>query len=128
MEQLTDDPKIPDDEILYRRVSPLQVVPDGQNWRPSSQALKVPQMSVRMASLVSPEQVLEGHQSFGLVSFKAKTVREAGCIVARLKNDPLIGHALVCPKEDVNKRITNGIAKVILKSCVWIKLPENLNN
>ncbi|PJA78300.1 MAG: hypothetical protein CO149_04805 [Nitrospirae bacterium CG_4_9_14_3_um_filter_51_5] len=125
MEQLTDDPLIPDDEILYRRVSPDQITkPDGQNWRPSSQVFKTRQMSVRLASLVSAEEVLEGHPGFGLVSFTAKIVREAGCIIARHRDDPIIGHALVCPNGNVDGRISNGIAHIILKSYVWIKLPE----
>ncbi len=76
MEQLTDDLQILDDEILYRRVSPHQIKPDGQSWRPSSEVFITKEMSVRLTSLVSPEEALEGYPSFGLVSFTAQIVRE----------------------------------------------------
>lgn len=124
MEQLSDDPQIPDDEILYRRVSPDQIKPDGQSWRPSSQLFITTQMSVRLASHVSPEEALKGYPRFGLVRFTAQVVREAGCIIARQTDDPVIGHALVCPKGNVNGRIPKGVANILLKSYEWVKIPD----
>lgn len=83
-----NDPGVPDDEVLYRRVRN-----DQWNWaerRPSSAAFADSgdgsPMSVALRKLMldaglPPEDLLQGHPRFGLVSFTAGQARELGLAV-----------------------------------------------
>jgi hypothetical protein len=101
MDPLIDDPEISNEEILYRRISPQWMIYENNQWRPSSAAFKTTQMSVHLASLISPEMTLASYPEHSLVSITAGNVRELECIIAREKNDPDPSHALVCPQKNL---------------------------
>src|SRR5690349_19461016 len=112
-----DDPTISGDRILYRRIPPQadRVTWDDQGHpTPSSFNFKDAQdeLSLHLAEETSPEQVLSGHQGFGLVYLRAQQIREicnnpAGpaIILCRDDEDPANGHILLCGK------ISGGMAK-----------------
>ncbi len=97
-----DDPTIPDDAVLWRRVPPNFYVPDERlgRSRPSSMAFENSRdgspMSVVLASEArSVEAVLQGHEGYGLVAITAGLARACGQVVTRdpLPEEP--AHALV---------------------------------
>ncbi len=126
MDLLTiDDTEIPNEEILYRRIHPSQIIDENLQWRPSSGAFKAPQMSVHLASKISPENALALYPEHSLVSFTAGKVRDLGCILAKVLGDPDPSHALVCPENHVDQCITRGTAKKIAQSANWVKLNKS---
>ncbi len=95
-----DDPTIPDDERLWRRIAPNQLKPiDGTGFEISSAAFrdKTGDLSVHLASLTTRERVLASWPAFSLAELRAAVPRSLEMKVVRdpLPEDP--SHALVCP-------------------------------
>ena len=105
--QAPNDPSVQDDEALWRRVHPLQIVPDDKgNPRPSSAAFRDRQsgeVSVHISSLTDSGTVLERYPYHSLAEIRARLPRSLGYTVVRdpiqndseLPDDP--SHALLCP-------------------------------
>ena len=78
-----DDGKIGDNELLYRRVRSDQIEPtrDGKGIRPSSAVLKSSggPLSVHVASLITPEELLKQYGSFHIAAISAKVARSEKC-------------------------------------------------
>jgi len=116
-----DDPTIPDDALLWRRVPPDQVKPlaDG-GFRVSSAAFrdKTGELSVHVASLTDGERALGGYPLYSLAQLSASVPRSLGFSVSRdpLPNDN--SHALICPKA------SKGHASKLAQSCTWAFLRE----
>ncbi len=97
-----DDPTIPDETVLWRRVLPRWIVPDGQGGtRLSSAAFKdrtAGGMSVHIAADTDPEAVLAGHPEDSLVSFTAGQIREKGdYAIRRLPTEEHPAHVVIFP-------------------------------
>lgn len=108
-----DDPTIGDDEILWRRVDPADIVTDHNTGRQrsSSAAFLTEQMSVHIASLTSLEAVLTRYPHVRIAAFGAEDARNLGCVVARAPTPDDPSHALVCRQDDSTKRISKRTAK-----------------
>ncbi len=117
MPECIDDPAIPNDERLWRRIAPAQVhrEPDG-TCVPSSGALRTAEMSVHRASLTTVQEALANYADFSLVEFTAGLARELGLKVYPdpLPEDP--SHAIVCP------RATGSAAKELARRCTFVVL------
>ena len=111
----SDDPTIPDDAELWRRIPPWHFVPDENSGqiRPSSATFEDhpdgSPMSVLLATEAGdPQHTLAGHQAFALASITAALARGLGLGVARapLTDEP--AHAVVFGRK--NKRVSRRLA------------------
>jgi len=118
-----DDPKIAGDVVLFRRIPPW---PDRVTWDDSGQPNfssfnfkdKDNELSLHLASETTPDEILRGHEGFGLVQITAQQVREAcgtGVKLCRCAEDPAMGHVLVCGK------ISSGSAKKLQRATKWVE-------
>jgi hypothetical protein len=125
---LLDDPTIPDDAPLWRRIPPLHVVFDHNlgRSRPSSAAFEDhpngSPMSVVLGREVldagrSAQSVLLGHEGFALASVLAGFVRTKGLGIVRspLAEEP--AHAEVFGSK------TDSIKKALAKNSSWVVPP-----
>lgn len=121
--QREDDPTISGDVVLYRRIPPW---PDNVTWdesgQPSFSSLnfkdKDLELSANMAIEATPDEVLSGHDGFGLIQITAKQVREIcgnGILICRCPEDPANGHVLVCGK------ISSGTATKLKRAATWVE-------
>lgn len=93
-----DDETIPDDELLWRRVLPSQIVADEETGRlrPSSAAFRPSDsMSVSIASMTSVQVELEKTPEQSLAEFAVGFCRSLGCSVVRQPEPENPAHALV---------------------------------
>lgn len=125
-----DDPSISDDCDILRRIPSYHFVHDNNLGitRPSSAAFENDKdgqpMSVALKDELdrlnlSSDSVLEGHEGFGLASFKAGLAREFGQLIVR---DPLPeqpAHGLVCGNK------TKSISRKFAKGSHWEFFPED---
>jgi hypothetical protein len=118
-----DDPTISGDVVLYRRIPPW---PDNVTWdqdgQPSFSSLnfkdKNQELSVHLASEATPDDVLRGHEAFGLVQITAQQVRDicgAAIVICRCTEEPAMGHVLVCGK------MTGGTVKKLQRAARWVE-------
>ena len=119
-----DDSTVNNDERLWRRVHPDQIIWDEhlKNYRPSSGVFRPSgEMSVDIASLSTPEAALSNYSQHSLVEFQAGAARKEGCIIVRdpLPDNP--SHALVCGK-NTEGRLTKPQAKNIQRNSKWVIL------
>ncbi|GAB4135358.1 MAG: hypothetical protein Tsb009_01510 [Planctomycetaceae bacterium] len=130
MSDLIDDSSIPDEAILWRRIPPNWVVFDQKTnqLRPSSQSFDNHRdgsgMSVVLANEViangrSEENVLEGHEGFGLVAINAGLARKLNQKIVRdpLPDEP--AHMEICGDK------TKGVKKAFARAAVWIVKPTS---
>jgi hypothetical protein len=117
---IINDTKIPNQEILYRRISTLWMKFENGQWRVSTGAFTTKQMSVHLASRISPDEILASYPTHRLVSFTAKDIRELGCIFAKERDDLDPSHFLVCPEGNLDQKISKSIAKKLIKKVSWV--------
>jgi hypothetical protein len=116
--ELGDDEGIDDEDILWRRVPPWAVTPDGQPDSSNFVDKQYGELSVALADLTSIEVLLRGHEGFGVVSFTAGDVRKLGdpagkYVVRRAPLDDDAAHTVVCPK------LSRGDARKLADACKW---------
>jgi hypothetical protein len=118
-----DDSKLNGNILLYRRIPPW---PDNVTWDdsgvPSFSSLnfndKDSELSVNIASETTPDEVLAGHEGFGLIQFTAAQVRAccgADIVLCRCVEEPAMGHSLICGKLSKTSR------KNLQKQAVWVE-------
>jgi hypothetical protein len=121
-----NDPTIPDDAILWRRIPPWHFFYDTNlgRMRPSSAAFEddadgSPMSVVLAAETSGPENALAGHPGYALASFTAGMARECSQGVARdpLPHEP--AHALV------SGRRTGSVRNRLAKGSTWVVPPPN---
>ena len=129
-----DDPSIPDEELLYRRI-PLQPPDNIQptevegEWRPSSGNFRSNgPLSVDRASLTTPEQTRDRGRPmiFHVAQVPAKVARQCGCRLVKdlMPNNP--AHILLFGNHDSGVGALNGkqakaiarAARIVLLSSV----------
>lgn len=118
-----DDPAISGDVVLLRRIPPWadRVTWDEQgNPRASSFNFKDDEneLSVHLASETTADELLAGHDGFGLVQLTAQQVREAcgkEIKICRCQEEPVMGHVLICGK------ISGGAAKRLQRAAKWVE-------
>jgi hypothetical protein len=121
-----DDPTIPDNDRLFRRVRRNQLFTEGDGTkRPTSAVFKNPELSVNIESLMfqqkrPPEDTLTGYPGDCLTSVTAGQVREHEYPIVKdcePPNDP--AHGLVLGKK------TNTFANAMVRAHQWIVPPED---
>lgn len=121
MPQRVNDPSIPDDEILWRRIVPewLHQEPDG-TVRPGKVAFidrLSGEVSVHIASILrDPNLALDGRPLDSLVAIPASLPRSLGLAIVRDPTPNYPSHALICPSPTPAK------ARQLAKQSVWIVL------
>lgn len=124
--QHVDDETILDSDVLWRRVPdwPSFITFDKQrgHYRVTSSAFDNDRdgdpMSVFLAAITRPDDVLAGHDGFGIVAFTAGFVRAQGQMVFRSPDDGPPGHAKVAGPKD--RRVRRAFAEVAR----WVRRPE----
>lgn len=118
---IDDRASIPDDFLLWRGIPPDQIRPDGS---PNVAAFITHELSVSIGNETTPEAVIAKGRARGvgwrLWEFLAGTARRAGCIVDRdrMPDDP--AHAVVLRADAPGKRISEGVAKKLVRSGHWV--------
>jgi hypothetical protein len=122
-QSVSDDPSIPDDAELWRRIPywhwhPDPSVPAGH--RPSSAAFDDPELSVVIAAECpgGMDAILVGHEGFGVASFTAGEARRFGWGVVRVPLAESPAHA------HVTGRKTGGQRSELAKACRMLKDPK----
>ena len=118
----TDDPSIAGDVLLFRRIPPW---PDNVTWTDAGPTFssfnfkdRERELSVHIAGETTPDEVLAGHDGFGLIQFTAGQVRIAfgpAIIICRCLEDPAMGHVLICGK------VTGGAAARLQREARWVE-------
>lgn len=122
-----DDPTIPNEDRLFRRVSIEQLVqePDGSR-RPSSAVFKDAELSVNIESLMvqqgrTPEDTLKNYPRHYLTSITAEQVREHGHPIVKDTDPPHDpAHGLVLGKKK------GSFANAMVRAHKWIVAPPKL--
>jgi hypothetical protein len=123
-----DDPTIPDDEPLWRRIPKEHLIPDEniRGIRISSAAFSNDSggqvMSVMLASMMAThgcgtEKALVGHATFGLAVISAKDARDRKQVIVREPLDGEPAHAVVAGKKSPSTR------KALTAAARWLVPP-----
>jgi hypothetical protein len=123
---LDDDPTIPDEAILWRRVPSIHWVMDSRTLtrRPSSAAFEdhpdgSPMSAALAAEMTGPEELLQGLPTFGIVAFTAGFARrECQQSVVRDPAPDKPWHVHVVGRK------TDGVRKRFCRNSVTIKVPS----
>ena len=119
-----DDPTILDDDRLFRRVRPNQLIPESDgSQRPSSAVFKTPELSVNIESLMvqqgrPPEDTHTRYPGEYLTSITARMVRAYNHPIVKATeppNDP--AHGLVLGKKK------ESFANAMMRQHQWIVPP-----
>lgn len=95
-----DDPTIPGDELLWRRILPEWLHEENGAMRPASLAFVdrlTFELSVHLGSIADLGRVLRDRPQDSVAAFPASAPRELGLAVVRDPEDDDPSHALVCP-------------------------------
>ena len=131
MPEWRDDPTIPGDERLWRRVlvdDPSHVKKDSSTGQAhvSSGAFKshTELTSVAIASLTTREDFLSGFPRHSIVGVTARAIRDAGCIIARDPNPEDRAHAHIIGTKREDGLLTSSEAKKIVNQATWVVYKE----
>jgi hypothetical protein len=124
-----NDPSIPNEERLWRRIRPDWVFrPPGQAPRPTSAAFKdnlSGEVSVFIASLTTTDTLLPQERATdSLAEITAGLARSAGYKVVRdpegglVPNDP--SHVVLCPPRGVGKKRLHKAAVTLAEGATWV--------
>lgn len=120
-----DDPTISGDILLWRRIPPWadRVAVDPQTGEPIPSSMnfrdKNDELSVFLASETTLEELLAGHEGFGVVEFTAQTARELlGNEIVIRRDEAEMGHVLICG------RMTRAQSSALAKRCRWVTKPR----
>jgi hypothetical protein len=116
-----DDPAIPDETRLWRRIPPKHWIADDsvdRGFRPTSEMFSDDELSVVIVGECPIETLLEGHDNFGVAEFSAKDVRACNWGIVRKHDDKLPGHCHVTGKSKKQK-----IRGRLAKACTIIREP-----
>lgn len=120
-----DDPSLSGDVRLWRRIPPdadrVKLDQITQQPRPSSMNFrdKNHELSVYVASETTIDEILAGHQGFGIVELTAAEVRaHVPAVILCRDPDPHPAHALVCAK------LTRSQSERLARVCRWVVTPQ----
>lgn len=119
-----DDPRIFDEERLWRLVHERVIERAGDSWTPMSGAFidrNHGEMSVDVASRTSLEQALAGRPNHSVAEFTAGFDRSMGYMVVLDPTPDNPAHALVCPQ------MTKSHARMLARcEGIWVHLKPPL--
>jgi hypothetical protein len=121
----SDDPSIPDEAVLLRRIPYSDMVADDSvpsGYRPSSSNFNWDELSAVIASECTLETLLKDHTSYGVASFTVREIRAFGWGVIRVPDPELPGHVHITGH--MGKKNQNRQKRAILgKTCRMIRDP-----
>ena len=118
-----DDPSISGDVILLRRIPPWadRAIWDEQG-NPTASSFNFKdaeyELSMHIAAETTAEELLRGHDGYGLVKLTVQQVRDAcgaEIKICRCTEEPAMGHVLICGK------IGGGAAKRLQRAAAWVE-------
>jgi len=125
-----NDPSIPDDERLWRRIRSDWVHrPAGDQPRPSSAAFKdnlSGEVSVFIASATTTDALLQTRPTDSLAEITAGLARQLGYRVVRdpegglVPDDP--SHVVLCPPQGLGKKRLTKAAFALAEGATWVVL------
>lgn len=125
-----DDPSIPNEERLWRRILSNWVYrPAGDRPRPSSAAFKdnlSGEVSVFIASLTTTDTLLQNHPADSVAEITAGLARSLGYKIVRdpdgglVPNDPT--HVVLCPPPGHGKKRLTRVAAALAEGSTWVVL------
>jgi hypothetical protein len=115
-----DDPTIPDEEVLWRRIIPAWIhrEPTGK-VRPGSFAFMdrpSGELSVHIAALTTPDRALAGRPDDSLAAIPAGLPRSLGFAIVRDPKPDDPSHALICPSPKGSR------ASKLAEQATWVVL------
>jgi hypothetical protein len=120
-----DDPTIPDETILWRRIPPRWFHRDESlgRLRPAKAAFDDDPDGSPMSVVIADESrgqaaVLAGHEGYGLAAFTAHLARECRLRIARAPTDDEPAHAVVVGRK------TDSVRRRLARGSDWVVLPE----
>lgn len=135
--EYVDDPTIPDDTTLWRRIRPEQWTREDRRLRPTSQNFKdrewpdgrIDYVSVYIAAEVSGgvEALLDGHPAYGVVAITAGMARQHGRGVVRDEEDGGPGHCLLFLPEGRPSKASKKRGEKLAREAWWAVLPPGLD-
>ncbi|HZO27835.1 MAG TPA: hypothetical protein VFH48_17800 [Chloroflexota bacterium] len=124
--QTLDDPSIPDDAELWRRIPPWHFYFDGKlgRIRPSKAAFEddgdgSPMSVILAAEAGQPERALEGHEGYALAVITAGLARSCGQQIVRDPTAEEPAHAVVIGLK------TDSIKRRFAREARWAVLPPD---
>ena len=117
--ELGDDEGVDDEAVLWRRIPPWGL--DRNDDLDSSNFVdkESGELSVALAAMTTLDSLLEGHEGFGVVAFRAVDARHLGDPPGRyvvrhtpLADDP--AHTIICPK------LSRGDARKLRDASEWV--------
>ena len=119
-DDIVDDPSIPNESELWRRIAPPQWKPDSNHprgFRPTSDMFNDDELSVVIATECTGgiDTLLAGHLGFGVAAFTAGEVRAFEWGVVRAPDTLLPGHAHVLGKKGRRARKTLAMSCRVLR-------------
>lgn len=129
-----DDPDIPNDALLLRRVldKPAEwyYKTDDGELKVSSAAFRdsLNEVSVNVAVETTVENVLDGREEDGLVCITAGVPRERNHIISKTTesddpDDP--SHRVICPNNGVSSGQIRKAAKAMSMAATWLVFPSS---
>jgi hypothetical protein len=121
-----DDPLLSGDLYLLRRIPPWaeRVTWTGGEPIPSSQNFKDQhgELSFHLEQETTVEEVLAGHDGFGLVHLTAAQIRQVcGQAAILCRDPPPPSHVIVCGK------LTGGMRNQLRALSQWVRIPARLD-
>ena len=129
--QREDDPSIPDDELLWRRICNQPAwwkIEPGGSLRPSSVAFLdsyTGEVSVNRASLTTREKTLAGRPDDGLIEIEAAFPRSLGHRVVSDPEPDNPAHALILPPATQTPKTRKADARRMAEAARWLVFPKD---
>ena len=129
----SDDPTVPDESFVYRRIRPgehkydnreQRVMPNSGNFcdHPQKGPVSV-DLGCEMEARGKPEAVvLKGHEGYHLVKIPVRVVRELGLGVVRTPDDDNPCHG------EIRGRKTKSIMKKLARKATWVVPPPGVSS
>lgn len=122
-----DDPAISGDMVLLRRIPPWaervqwdasgRPIPSSQNFKDQHEEL-----SVDIQDETTLDQILQGHELYGVIRFTAGQARQVcGQAAILCRDPPPPSHVLLCGK------LTGGMRNALKGLAQWVKVPARLD-
>jgi hypothetical protein len=118
-----DDPSIPDDAVLWRRILPSWVHKSPEGERPQSFAFidtLSGEVSFQIAAETTKQDVLQDYPDHRIVAIKAAFLRSLGYVLVRDPEGGGAAHVLMCPATPMKRKALEKDAKRIALAAEWV--------
>ena len=117
--ELGDDESVDDETVLWRRIPPWGLDRSGGLASSNFVDKDRGELSVALAAMTTLDSLLEGHDGFGVVAFRAGDARSLGdppgrYVVRRAPSAEDPAHTIICPK------LSRGDARKLRDASEWV--------